>query len=381
MSLPLRKQNSNLKIAIVHDWLVTNAGAEKVLKALLDLYPNADIFSLVDFLSQKDRNEIIKGKFAKTTFIQKLPFSRQYFRYYLLFFPKAIESFDFSSYDLILSSSWAVAKGIQKKTALHICYCHTPIRYAWDLYEEYTERISQPKKILVQKTLQYIRKWDIKTLDRVDFFIANSKFVQKRIENTYKRDSVVIYPPVDIDKFILKEEKEDFYLTACRLVPYKKTKLIVEAFNKMNDKKLFVIGDGEEYENIKAIARKNITLLGYQEFEDMVSYMQKAKAFLYAAIEDFGIVPIEAMSCGTPVIALKNGGTKETVVDGITGIQFENQTTNSIIEAIEQFEAMTFNKKTISIMMKKYSKERFQNEIKNFIDEKVYSEKFKVKTS
>lgn len=361
-----------MKIAIVHDWLVTNAGAEKVLKNIIDIYPNADIFSLVDFLNNKDRNDVIYGKFAKTSFIQNLPFSKKHFRNYLPFFPKAIESFDLSSYDLIISSSWAVAKGIKKeKNQLHICYCHTPIRYAWDLYDEYTSNLKQPKKILVQQTLKYIKNWDIKSLNRVDYFIANSRFVQKRIEKTYKRDSVVIYPPVNTDKFILNDKKEDYYLTACRLVPYKKTKLIVEAFNKMSNKKLFVIGDGEEYESIKKIANKNITLLGYQEFDKMISYMQNAKAFVYAAIEDFGIVPIEAMSCGTPVVALNYGGTAETVIDEENGVHFKNQTEEDIINAINRFEVINFDYEAISLSSQKYSEERFKEEFKSFVEDKI----------
>jgi glycosyltransferase involved in cell wall biosynthesis len=361
-----------MKIAIVHDWLVTNAGAEKVLKTILDIYPNSDIFSLVDFLSQKDRNNVLNGKFAKTSFIQKLPFAKKYFRNYLPLFPKAIESLDLSSYDLIISSSWAVAKGIKKeKNQLHICYCHTPIRYAWDLYEEYTSNLKQPKKFLVQQTLKSLRKWDIKTLSRVDFFIANSDFVKERIKKTYNKESVVIYPPVNTNRFLLDEKKGDYYMTACRLVPYKKTKLIVEAFNEMNDKKLIVIGDGEEYKSIKNIAKDNITLLGYQDFESMVKYMQKARAFLYAAIEDFGIVPIEAMSCGTPIIALNKGGTAETVEDNITGIHFENQTKEDIIKAVQRFDISTFNYKDISQFAKRYDEDRFKEEFKTFVDSKL----------
>lgn len=361
-----------MKIAIIHDWLVTDAGAEKVLRSIIDIYPSADIYSLVDFLSNRDRANVLNGKFAKTSFVQNLPFSKKHFRNYLLFFPKAIESLNLNEYDLIISSSWAVAKGIKKNTnQLHICYCHTPIRYAWDLYDEYTSNLKQPKKYLVENTLKYIRKWDIKTLDRVDYFIANSKFVQNRILKTYKRDSVVIYPPVNTDKFILKETKENFYLTASRLVPYKKTKLIVEAFNEMAEKKLIVIGSGEEFESIKKIAKENVELLGYQEFEEMIKYMQKAKAFLYAAIEDFGIVPIEAMSCGTPVIALNDGGTGETVTDEITGIHFKNQIKEDIIEAVNKFENMDFHAIEISKLSEKYSEIRFKKEFEDFVNTKL----------
>jgi glycosyltransferase involved in cell wall biosynthesis len=355
-------------VAIVHDWLVVNGGAEKVLKAILELYPKADIFSLVDFLDKKSRDEILNGKYAKTSFIQNLPFAKTHFRNYLPLFPKAIESFNLKDYELIISSSWAVAKGVKRdKNQLHISYCHTPIRYAWDLYDEYTSNLKEPKRFLVKETLKYIRDWDLKSSSRVDFFIANSKFVQNRIKRTYNRDSKVIYPPVDIDKFTLHEEKEDFYLTASRLVPYKKTKLIVEAFNKMPDRKLVVIGIGEEFKAIEKIADRNITLLGYQKDKVLIEYMQKAKAFIYSAIEDFGIVPIEATACGTPVIALDKGGTEETIIDGVNGIHFNEQTTKDIIDAVERFEELKFDPQKVSFTAQNFSKDRFKKEIKEYI--------------
>ncbi len=355
----------------MHDWLVTNAGAEKVLKAILEVYPDADVFSLVDFLDEKDRDVVLNGKYAKTSFIQKFPFAEKHFRNYLALFPKAIESFDLSSYSLIISSSWAVAKGVKKTdNQVHICYSHTPIRYAWDLYDGYTSNLSWPKKFLVQQTLKYIRKWDLATVDRVDYFIANSKFVQKRIQKTYDRDSKVIYPPVDVEKFSLYRQKEEFYLTASRLVPYKKTKLIVEAFNEMLDKKLVVIGAGEEFEDIQKIAGKNITVLGYCEDSVMVDTMQRAKAFVYAAVEDFGIVPIEAMACGTPVIALDDGGTVETVVDGVNGVHFETQCVEDIVNAVERFESLKFDAASIAKGAESYATSRFKQEMEDFVASK-----------
>lgn len=358
-----------MRVAIVHDWLVTNAGAEKVLKALIEIYKDADIYSLVDFLDDTDRETVLGGRFAKTSFIQKLPFAKKHFRNYFPLFPKAIESFDLSSYDLIISSSWAVAKGVKKhKDQLHISYCYTPIRYAWDLYDEYTKDVKGVKKIILKLTLRYIRRWDIKTLYRVDHFIADSKFVQERIKRTYNRDSIVIYPPVDTQNFTFSADKEDFYLSASRLVPYKKTKLIVEAFNEMSDKKLFVIGDGEEYEAIKKIAKENIVVLGFCEESILIEYMQRAKAFVYAAVEDFGIVPIEAMACGTPVIALNRGATAETVVEGINGIHFEKQTKEDIANAVYRFEELEFDLLKISKNAQFYATQRFKDEIKEFIN-------------
>ncbi len=218
---------------------------------------------------------------------------------------------------------------------------------------------------MVQSILKYIRKWDIASLDRVDHFIANSKFVQERIKRIYNRDSIVIYPPVNIESFSLYENKEDFYFTASRLVPYKKTKLIVESFNKMPDKKLVVIGSGEELKNIQKIAKSNVKILGYQSDEILISTMQRAKAFVYAAIEDFGIIPIEAMACGTPVIALDEGGTKETIRDKITGIHFTEQTTQSIIHAVEKFEQIHFDPKQIRQEAMKYT--HFEKELSKYI--------------
>lgn len=363
-----------IKIAIVHDWLVTNAGAEKVLKSIIELYPDADIFSLVDFLSKRERSEVLNGKYAKVSFIQKLPFAKKYFRNYLVLFPKAIESFNLESYDLIISSSWAVAKGVKKnKEQLHISYCYTPIRYAWDLYDEYMSNVSFIKQLILKPILKYIRKWDIKTLDRVDHFIADSKFVQERIQRIYGRNSTVIYPPVDVESFKLGMEKKEFYLTASRLVPYKKTKLIVEAFNKMPSRELVVIGDGEMLKEIKSVAKKNIKILGFVSDDILVKYMQEAKAFVYAAIEDFGIVPIEAMACGIPVVALNDGGTKETVIDGRTGVLFEGQSAQDIVDAVERFENIEFE--PIKIREHSYNYTYFKEKFKEFIKEKLNKDK------
>ncbi len=358
-----------MKVAIVADWLTVDGGAEKVLRAIVELYPDADIFSLVDFLSDSDRENILMGKCSTTSFLQNLPFSKKHFRNYLPLFPKAIESLDVRGYDLIISSSWAVAKGIKKEdNQLHISYCHTPIRYAWDMYDVYTKDLPIGKKQLVQLSLKYIKKWDIQTLDRVDYFIANSTFIQQRILNNYKRDSVVIHPPVDTSSYTLVEEKEDFYLTASRLVPYKKTKMIVEAFNR-SGKRLVVIGAGEELSAIKKIAKSNIKILGFVEKDIIIDYMQRAKAFVYAALEDFGIVPIEALSCGTPVIAYGVGGILDSVHHDKQGVLFSEQTRESIIQAIEDFEKLDFDYKYISNYAKMFSKERFQSEFKSFVNQ------------
>lgn len=358
-----------IKIAIVHDWLVTDAGAEKVLRAILELYPDADIYSLVDFLSEKNRNSIVGDREIQSSFIAKLPFAKRYFRNYLPLFPIAIEQFNLSKYDLIISSSWAFAKGVLRHSnQTHICYCHTPIRYAWDFYYEYTKDLNPIKAFFVKYFLHKIRIWDIASVNRVDYFISNSNFIKNRIKKNYNRDSKVIYPPVDIERFRLCFSKENFYLSASRLVSYKKTKLIVEAFNQMPERELIVIGDGEEFEEIKAIAKSNIKVLGYQPYEVLIDYMQRSKGFVFTSLEDFGIIPIEAMSCGTPVIALNDGGTKESVVDGINGVHFESQSRDDIIDAVIRFEKMEFNYEAISRYALNFSKENFKREFSKYID-------------
>ena len=358
-----------MKVALVPDWLTVDGGAEKVLRAILEIYPQADIFTLVDTLSDKDRETILMGKTSTTSFLQNLPFAKKSFRNYLPLFPKAIESLDLQGYDLIISSSWAVAKGVKNsKQQLHICYCQTPIRYAWDMYDEYTKDLPVIKKQLVQMSLKYIKRWDIETLDRVDYFIGNSTFIKQRILDNYKKDAVVIHPPVDTDSYTLCEEKEDFYVTASRLVPYKKTKLIVEAFNQ-SGKKLVVIGAGDELEMIKKIAKPNIEVLGFVEKDIMIGYMQRAKAFVYAALEDFGIVPIEALSCGTPVIAFGEGGVLDSVRHKEHGYLFYEQSAEAIVKAVDAFEGLQFDYKYISNYAKMFSKERFQDEFKSFVNQ------------
>ena len=359
-----------MKIAIVHDWLVVNGGAEKVLKYMNEIF-DADIFSIVDFLSEKDRKEILKGKFAKTSFIQNLPFAKKYFRNYLFLFPKAIESFDLSKYDLIISSSWAFAKGVKKnKNQIHISYCYTPIRYVWDLEDEYLNNLSFFKRLFAKKIFNYIRNWDLETSKRVDYFIADSKFVKKRIKRIYNRDASVIYPPIDLDKFSLYEKKEDFYLTVSRLVSYKKVDLIVKAFNEMPDKKLVVIGSGEKLNYLKKVANKNIEIFGYQPDEVVIDYMQKAKGFVYAALEDYGIVPREALSCGTPVIAFNGGGVVESIVEGVNGVLFKNQNIEDIKKAVKEFEKINFDYKKVRESVENLSIENFKKSLLNFIKDK-----------
>lgn len=365
-----------MKIAIVHDWLVTYAGGERALEQILLLYPGADIYSLIDFLPNDERNFILNKK-VHTSFIQHLPFAKKRYREYLLLMPLAIEQFDLSEYDLIISSSHAVAKGVlTNSNQLHICYCYTPIRYAWDLYHQYLKEtgLSKGLKGLMAKLiLHYIRLWDFTTVHRVDHFIAISQYISGRIKRIYGRDSTVIYPPVDIENFGLWTKKADFYLTASRMVPYKKMDLIVEAFSKMPEKRLVVIGDGPDFKKIKTKAAKNIELLNYQPVDVLKDYMQRAKAFVFAAKEDFGITPLEAQACGTPVIAYGKGGILETVVENKTGIFFKEQSVESLTKAIKEFEKTQdkFDYNEIRKNAERFGKERFKEEFKGFVDNKI----------
>lgn len=334
-----------MKIAIVHDWLVSYTGAEKVLEQMLHIYPEADVYTVVDFLPE-DQRDFLLGKEATTTFIQKLPFARKKYRSYLPFMPLAVEQLDLSSYDLILSSSHAVAKGvITGPHQTHISYVHSPIRYAWDLQHQYLKEAGLDHGVkgwVAKGILHRMRTWDYRTANGVDYFLANSAFIAERIWKVYRREAEVIYPPVDVHRFTLHKEKEDFYFTASRMVPYKKIDLIVEAFAHMPDKKLVVIGDGPDFEKVKSKATANVQLLGFQPSEVLKEYMQRAKAFVFAAEEDFGITPVEAQACGTPVIAFGKGGLLETVIAGKgikdTGLFYEEQKVSALVEAIHRFE-------------------------------------------
>ncbi|MFH1198238.1 MAG: glycosyltransferase family 4 protein [bacterium] len=365
-----------MKTAIVHEWFVNYAGSERCVESFVNIWNEADIFTLVDFLNDEERKIILQGKLTNTSFIQNLPFSKNHHRNYLPLFPLAIEQFDLSPYNIVISSSHSVAKGVLTNSEqLHFCYCHTPMRYAWDLYHQYIKEAGLSKGLkglLVKLFMHRIRVWDYTTANRVDYFIANSKFIAGKIKKIYSKDATVIYPPVDINKFPLCTEKDGYYLTASRFVPYKKIDLIVEAFSKMPDKKLIVIGDGDNQKKIKALAGKNIEFLGYQSPEELKRYMQKAKAFVFAAIEDFGITVIEAQSCGTPVIALNRGGTAETVVDGVNGVHFNEQTVESLIQAVTRFHATydQFNLPEISKSVSQYSRTNFEKAIHEFVEQK-----------
>jgi glycosyltransferase involved in cell wall biosynthesis len=363
------------KVAIVHDWLTTYAGAERVLEQLLNLYPDADLFSVCDFLPESERG-FLGGRTPTTSFIQKLPGARKRYRSYLPLMPFAVEQLDVSPYDLVISSSHAVANGILTgPNQLHISYVHSPIRYAWDLQHQYLREAGLDrglKGIFARWILHKLRIWDVRTSNGVDAFVANSRFISRRIKKAYGRDSVVIYPPVEVDSFPLTTTKRDYYLTASRLVPYKRIPLIVQAFSSMPDCRLVVIGEGPEQAKVAEAAKgaENIEILGHQPFENMRDMMSGAKAFVFAAEEDFGIVPVEAQACGTPVIAFGKGGSLETVVDGVTGIFFDEQTVSSVCSAVRRFELMESQFDSIAIRQnaERFSVERFRQEFSDFVE-------------
>lgn len=370
-----------MKIAIVHDWLVNYAGSERVLEQMLLCCPNADVFSLVDFVPLTERH-FLGGRNIKTSFLQRLPFARNHFRNYLPLMPLAIEQFDLSGYDVVITSSHAVAKGvITGPHQLHLCMCYSPVRYAWDLQHQYLHEAGLThglKSMFVRWQLHKLRIWDHRTSNGVEQFIAISKFIAKRIQKVYRRDSTVIYPPVDTNAFDLQDIKEDFYLTASRMVPYKRMDLIVEAFSAMPDKTLVVIGTGPEFNKIRAKAGPNIKLMGHQPFSSLRDHMRRAKAFVFAAEEDFGIAPLEAQACGTPVIAFGKGGALETIVEhgefpGATGIFFREQTSASLTDAIRRFESLgsAFDPQACRANAQRFSIEAFQQNFKRFLDEQI----------
>ncbi|WP_422858223.1 glycosyltransferase family 4 protein [Flagellimonas sp. S174] len=363
-----------MKKALVHDWYYVNGGAEKVVKSLNSIWSDFDHFALVDFLTDEDRQYLLNGDRVNTSFIQKLPTSRKGHQKFLQLFPYAIEQFDLSEYDLVLSSSASVAKGVlTNHQQLHICYCHSPMRYAWDLYHQYLEDSGLRngiKGLYAKYVLHKIRNWDYSSSNRVDLFIANSEYVASRIRKTYNREACVIYPPVDTKNFSLEKNKDEYFFTASRLVPYKKTEIIIKAFNQMPEKKLLVAGYGPDYKRLKKLAKSNVKLLGFISDDYMKDCLQKAKAFVYAAEEDFGIVPVEAQACGTPVICFSKGGLMETVINNETGLYFHEQSTKAIIKAVENFEQIRFDAEIIRKNSQRFGVERFENEIKEYVESK-----------
>jgi glycosyltransferase involved in cell wall biosynthesis len=333
-----------MKTAIVHEWMCDYAGSERVVEQFLQCLPEAELYAVCDFLDDQER-AFLGGRKPHTTFVQSLPFARKKYRWYLPLMPLAIEQFDLSAYDTIVTSNHAVAKGvITGPDQLHLSYLHTPIRYAWDLQHQYLResRLDRGLRGLIARTmLHYMRMWDVTSSRRVDVLLANSHYVGRRIWKYYGRKAKVLYPPVDVEKFPLETQKDDYYVTMSRMVPYKRVDIIVKAFEHLPNRKLVVIGDGPDFKKIQAVCPPNVELLGYQTDGPARERMQRAKAFVFAAEEDFGIAPVEAQACGTPCIAFGRGGAVETVVPGMTGVLFPEQTPQSIADAVREFETLS----------------------------------------
>ncbi|MEO7239166.1 MAG: glycosyltransferase family 4 protein [Gemmatimonadales bacterium] len=369
-----------MKVAIVHDWLVTYAGAERVLEQMLAVFPEADLFSLIDFVPPEQR-AFLGRRPVRTSFVQRLPFARTRYRQYLPILPLAIEQFDLSGYDLVLSSSHAVAKGVLTgPDQLHLCMCYSPMRYAWDLQHQYLREAGLDRglrSLLARYMLQRVRLWDARTANGVDDFIAISRFIARRIWKAYRRDSTVIYPPVDVEYFVPGGAREEFYFTASRMVPYKRMDVIIEAFATMPDRRLVVIGDGPELSRLKGKAGPNVELIGHQPLPVLRDHLQRARAFLFAAEEDFGIAPLEAQACGTPVIGYAKGGLLETV-RGLndpapTGVFFALQDPESLREAVGRFEQSrgSITGEACRANAMRFEPGRFRREFRDYVDARL----------
>lgn len=362
-----------MRIALVHDYLNQYGGAERVLEAFTEIYPSAPIFTLIH--DPKKIRDAFSGKKIYTSFLQKIPWAKSHHRSFPLLMPIAIEKFDLSNYDVVLSDSASFAKGvITKPETLHICYCHTPPRYAWDDSHKYIKEFAMPKlaKIFIPFFMNYIRLWDREASYRVDKFICNSNFVGQRIKKYYKRQAKVIYPPVDTKKFTLGDKISNYFLMVGRLLSYKRFDIGIKAFNKL-ELPLKIIGDGPERKKLEKLANKNIEFFGELDGEDLEKYYQRCQALIFPQEEDFGIVPLEAMACGRPVIAYRAGGVLESTKEGETGIFFDEQTPEYLIRAINNFTPTKFNPKKIRDHVLKFDKELFKKKIKDFIKESYES--------
>lgn len=361
------RDTTQIKIAFMHDWIVTYSGAEKVLSEMLKEFPNADLFALLDFSKGRFTPNFL-GKTFRTSFLQRFQLVPKIYRHLFPLMKIAVEQFDLSAYDLVISNSHAVAKGlITGPDQLHISYCYTPMRYAWDFQHQYLREqrlVGKPTGILARILLHNARIWDVRTANGVDHFITCSQYIGRRIQKVYRREAAVIYPGVDTEYFKIGAEKQDFYLTSSRMVPYKRIPLIVEAFKQMPDKHLVVIGAGPQYQEVLEKAGANVTVLGFKEDDILRQYMQTAKAFIFAAEEDFGITPIEAQACGTPVLAFGRGAAAETVIDCVTGLHFWRQTAEAICDVVRRFEAsrLVFDRQIIREHALRFSNARFRSE-------------------
>lgn len=364
-----------MKVAIVHYWWLSNRGGEAVCSALVELFPEADLY--IHVCNEKMVRQSLPANFRgqiHTTFISRLPGARKHYQKYLPLMPLALEQLDLSEYDLILSSESGPAKGvITRPDALHICYCHSPMRYVWDMYHEYQAGAGRIVRMLFPWIAHRLRAWDRLSADRVDHFVANSKFVASRIKKFYHREAEVIYPPVNTSDFSPDAQRGDFYLCLGQLVAYKRADLAVEAFNRLG-LPLIVIGEGELFDSLQAKAQPNVRLMGRQPFPVIKDLLQRCRGLVFPGMEDFGIVPVEAMAAGAPVIAYGKGGALETVIHGKTGILFGEQSVEALMQAVQQLENGEY--KFAPVLLHEHAatfdKSVFKQRIKNFIFRQEY---------
>jgi glycosyltransferase involved in cell wall biosynthesis len=366
----------DLKIALVHDWLTGMRGGEKVLEVLCELYPGAPLYTLLH--NKGSVSPIIENRDIHTSFIDRLPFKTERYRNYLPLFPRAIESFDFSGYDLILSTSHAVAKGARPASgALHICYCHTPMRYVWEMYDEYfgPGRAGLFTRTAMSYVAPRLRRWDVAASDRVSAFIANSHNVAERIRQYYKRSADVICPPVDADRFSLSEGDDGYYLIVSALVPYKRVDLAIETFRQTRER-LLIVGTGPELKRLQPLAPANVEFLGWQAGAELARLYARCRALIFPGIEDFGIVPLEAMASGKPVVAFGQGGALETVVEDPqhgTGVFFYDQTPDAMKEAMRKLGAMKLNPRHIRAHAERFDRKIFKETYRKYVEQKTIS--------
>jgi len=367
MNLP-----SSPKTALVHHWLVTRRGGERVLAAIAELFPSADIFTLV--ANREKMGQYFPGHRIHTSFLQYLPRATRWYPHYLPLFPLATELLDLRGYELVITSDAATLKGVRTDPgAIHICYCHTPMRYIWSGYETYFRSAGPLTRLVMPSMARWLRRWDCEAAQRVTHFVANSRTVAERIRCYYGRGSTVIYPPVDTEGFVPGSSlvgREDFFLVVSQLVPYKRVDLAVDAFNRCG-RRLVVIGEGSERKKLERSARSNIRFLGAQTTEIVRQSMQRARALIFPGEEDFGIVMAETQACGTPVIAFGRGGAIEIVADGVTGVLFAEQSAESLANALERFMGIQFNPLTIRSRTSGFSRRRFQRELAAFVEESL----------
>lgn len=362
---------TDLRIAIVHYWLVNMRGGEKVVEALCEMFPAADIYTLVvDPAAISDR---LRQHRITPSFVQNLPGAVRHYQALLPLYPLALEQFDLSGYDLVISSESGPAKGVlTRPETCHICYCHTPMRYLWDMYHDYRRSAGLIKGLVMVPLTHYLRQWDLASASRVDYFVANSRHVARRIGKHYRREAEVIHPPVDTEAFAIADQTEDFYLMVGQLVAYKRPDLAVAACTKLG-RPLVVIGEGEELANLKQIAGSTVSFLGRQPFDVIRKHYATCRAFLFPGEEDFGITPVEAQASGRPVIAYGRGGALETVVDGKTGSFFDEPTAEALCRAIEDFEQREdrFDAQAIRSHSLGFAKDRFKEQIRRFVEKKT----------